>query len=126
MATLPFVGPIHSSRRPLTGGRLVIVASALAFLLFLLWAAIAQVDEVTQGQGRVIPSSKVQLVQAAAPATVSELLVRSGQRVRKGQLLARLEDPQGAAAVGQIQAETESLQARVAAGGAERDRKSVV
>lgn len=114
MATLPFVGPIHSSRRPLTGGRLVIVASALAFLLFLLWAAIAQVDEVTQGQGRVIPSSKVQLVQAAAPATVSELLVRSGQRVRKGQLLARLEDPQGAAAVGQIQAETESLQARVA------------
>ena len=42
---------------------------------------LAQVDEVTAGQGKVIPSSKVQLIQAAEPATVSELMVRSGQRV---------------------------------------------
>jgi adhesin transport system membrane fusion protein len=105
---------MFSGRRPLTGARLVIVASAGAFVMFLLWAMIAQVDEVTQGQGRVIPSSKVQVVQAAAPATVSELLVRSGERVRKGQLLARLEDPQSSAELGQIQAETGSLQARAA------------
>lgn len=127
MATLPFIGPVFKSARPrLTGSRLVIVASAAAFFVFLIWASIAQVDEVTQGQGRVIPSSKVQLVQAAAPATLSQLLVRSGERVRKGQLLARLEDPQSSSEVGQIQAETESLQARAARLQAEATGGAVV
>jgi membrane fusion protein, adhesin transport system len=110
MATLPFVGPARKHRRPLTGDRLIIVASALAFLLFLVWASIAQVDEVTSGQGKVIPSSKLQIITATEPATVQELLVRSGQRVRRGQLLARLDNPTSR----QVQAETESLQQRAA------------
>jgi adhesin transport system membrane fusion protein len=114
MASLPFTDFLPILRRPITGARLVIVLSAVAFLAFLVWASIARVDEVTQGQGQVIPSSKVQLIQAAAPATLSELLVRSGERVRKGQLLARLEDPQSSSQVGQLQAETGSLQARAA------------
>jgi adhesin transport system membrane fusion protein len=114
MATLPFFGSIPKPRQPLTGARLVIVATAAAFALFLFWAALAPVDEVTRGQGRVIPSSKVQVIQAAAPATLSELLVRGGERVHKGQLLARLDDPQSSSEAGQIQAETESLQARAA------------
>jgi adhesin transport system membrane fusion protein len=114
MATLPFFGPVRTPREPLSGARMVIVASAAAFLLFLIWAALAPVDEITRGQGRVIPSSKVQLIQAAAPATLSQLLVRSGERVHKGQLLARLEDPQSTSEVGQIQAETGSLEARAA------------
>ena len=39
----------------MTGSRMIIVASALGFALFLLWASLAQVDEVTRGQGKVIP-----------------------------------------------------------------------
>ena len=89
MATLPFFGPAKRHRQPLTGSRLIIVASAIAFALFLIWAALAQVDEVTSGQGKVIPTSKAQLIQASAPATVQELMVRSGKPVRRGQLLAR-------------------------------------
>ena len=112
MATLPFVGPAVRSRRPLTGARLIIVASALAFAMFLIWGSLAQVDEVTRGTGKVIPSSKLQVITAADPATVSELYVRSGQRVRKGQLLARLDSPENQSQLGQIQAETQSLQAR--------------
>src|SRR5687767_10995333 len=110
MATLPFMGPIKRPRQPLTGSRLIIVASAIGFALFILWAALAQVDEVTAGQGKVIPSSKVQLIQASEPATVAELLVRSGQPVTKGQLLARLDNP----ASRQVQAETDALVARSA------------
>ena len=41
--------------------------------------------------GSVIPSSKVQLIQPTQAATVAELLVRSGQQVKRGQLLARLD-----------------------------------
>jgi adhesin transport system membrane fusion protein len=110
MATLPFLGPMSRHRQPLTGSRLIIVASAIGFVLFLVWAMLAQVDEVTTGQGKVIPSSKAQLIQAAEPATIVELLVRPGERVKRGQLLARLDNPQSR----QVQAETEALQARSA------------
>ena len=114
MATLPFVGPAIRHRKPLTGSRMIIVASAAAFLVFLIWASIAHVDEVTRGQGKVIPSSKLQVITAADPATVSDIYVRSGQRVHKGQLLARLASPENESQLGQLEAETESLQARSA------------
>ena len=117
MASLPFIGPAIRHRQPLSGARLIIVASAAAFLLFVIWASLAQVDEVTQGQGKVIPSSKLQVITATEPATVQELLVRSGQQVRRGQLLARLDNPSSR----QVQAETDSLEqraARLAAEGA--------
>ena len=110
MASLPFIGPSLKHRRPLSGAQMIIVASAVAFALFLIWASLAKVDEVTAGQGRVIPSSKLQVITASEPATVQELLVRSGQRVRRGQLLARLDNPSSR----QIQAETDSLQQRAA------------
>ena len=113
MATLPFINTgRHRRREPLTGAKLIIVSAAIGFAVFILWAMLAQVDEVTAGQGKVIPTSKVQLIQASEPATVSELLVRSGQRVRRGQLLVRLDDTQNASQLGQIEAETQSLQDR--------------
>lgn len=114
MASLPWIGPAIKHRRPLTGAQLIIVATAIGFLLFLIWASLAQVDEVTRGEGKVIPSSKLQIVTAADPATVSEILVRSGQRVRKGELLVRLDSPESQSQLGQIKAETQSLQARAA------------
>ena len=110
MASLPFVGNALKHRKPLSGAQMIIVASAVAFALFLIWASLAKVDEVTQGQGRVIPSSKLQVITASEPATVQELMVRSGQRVRRGQLLARLDNPSSR----QVQAETDSLQQRAA------------
>jgi adhesin transport system membrane fusion protein len=109
MASIPFL-PSGTRRRrePLTGARLIIVSVAIGFAIFLLWAMLAQVDEVTRGQGKVIPSSKVQLIQSTQAATVAELMVRSGQQVKKGQLLARLDSPESRS----ILAETEALQAR--------------
>lgn len=114
MATLPFIGPALKHRRPLTGERMIIVSAAVGLLLFLLWASIAQVDEVTRGEGKVIPSSKLQTITAADPTTVSQIFVRSGQHVHKGQLLVRLDSPESASQLGQIEAETQSLQARSA------------
>ncbi len=109
MASLPFVGPAIKHRKPMTGSRMVIIASALAFGFFLLWASLAQVDEVTRGQGKVIPSSKLQVITASEPATVSQIMVRSGQQVKKGELLSRLDSPESR----QVEAENQSLEARV-------------
>lgn len=114
MASLPLIGPAIKHRRPLTGGQIIIVASAIGFALFLLWASLAQVDEVSSGEGKVIPSSKLQVVTAADAATVSQIFVRSGQRVHKGELLVRLDSPENQSQLGQIEAETQSLQARSA------------
>jgi adhesin transport system membrane fusion protein len=108
MATLPFVGPAIKHRKPMTGSRMIIVATSALFAIFLLWASLAQVDEVTRGQGKVIPSSKLQVITASEPATVSLILVKSGQEVKKGQLLARLDSPESR----QVEAENQSLQAR--------------
>lgn len=93
--------------------RMIAILTTL-FVLFVAWASIAQVDEVTRGQGEVIPSSKVQLIQASEPAIIEELMVRSGQRVKAGELLARLDDTQSSSELGQIAAETGSLRAREA------------
>ena len=114
MASISFVpGPAGKRRRkPMSSSARVIVIVTVGFLVLLLWAMIAQVDEVTRGQGQVIPSSKLQLIQASDPSRVSELLVRSGQRVRRGELLARLDNTESSSQLGQIQAETESLAAR--------------
>jgi adhesin transport system membrane fusion protein len=108
MATLPFVGPAIRHRQPMTGSRMIIVATSVLFAIFLLWASLAQVDEVTRGQGKVIPSSKLQVITASEPATVSQILVKSGQQVKKGELLARLDSPESR----QVEAENQSLQAR--------------
>lgn len=105
--------------RRLNGTRQVILISGIGFLLFLIWASLAQVDEVTRGQGTVIPSSRVQVIQAAEPATIEAILVRGGQQVRRGQLLVRLDDTESAAALAQIETENRMLQARAARLGEE-------
>jgi adhesin transport system membrane fusion protein len=94
------------------GTRRVILASGVAMFVFVSWASFAKVDEVTRGQGRVIPSSKAQIVQSAEPATIRDIVVRPGQAVRKGQLLVRLDDTESSAQLGQIEAENRSLSAR--------------
>lgn len=92
--------------------RRLIAVSAAGMLLLLIWASLAPVNEVTRGMGKVIPSSKAQLVQPAEPAVVREILVRAGQTVKKGQLLVRLDDAQSASELGQLKTETERLRAR--------------
>jgi adhesin transport system membrane fusion protein len=96
------------------GNRRLIAISGLCMLLLIIWAGVARIDEVTRGMGKVVPSSKAQLVQAATPATITAIMVRPGQRVKKGQLLARLDDSQSSSALGQLKAENERLEARAA------------
>lgn len=92
--------------------RRLIAISSVAVLLLLVWASIAQVDEITRGQGKVIPSSQAQLVQPAEPSVVSEILVRSGESVVQGQVLVRLDDSLAASELGQLEAENARLSAR--------------
>lgn len=87
-------------------------AAAIGLTLLIIWASLAKVDEVTRGMGKVIPSSKVQLIQPAEPATIREILVRAGQTVEQGQLLVRLDDTDSSSALGQLEAENRRLAER--------------
>lgn len=92
--------------------RRLIAISAIALLLMVVWASLAQVDEVTRGQGRVIPSSRAQLVQPAEPSVIADILVRSGERVEEGQVLVRLDDSLAASELGELEAENARLAVR--------------
>lgn len=98
----------------LRGSEQIMVAAAAGLVLFLLWASIARVDEVSRGQGRVIPSSRVQIIQSAEPSTIREILVRSGQTVAKGRLLVRLDNTTSQSELGQLETENERLAQRAA------------
>jgi adhesin transport system membrane fusion protein len=58
----------------------------------LLWAATFSLDEITRGTGKVIPSSREQVIQSLDSGVLAELLVREGDAVVKGQVLLRIDD----------------------------------
>src|SRR5689334_4820397 len=92
-----------------------ILWSTLAlFILAFSWAAIAKIDEFTVAEGKVIPSSQVQVVQNLEGGIVSELLVRVGQIVEKDQVLMRIDATRFAASAQEGEAKDEALIARIA------------
>ncbi|MEH6495525.1 MAG: biotin/lipoyl-binding protein, partial [Pseudomonas marincola] len=62
------------------------------FIAAYLWADNAILDEVTRGEGKVIPSSQVQIIQNLEGGILKELMVREGEVVEKGQILLRIDD----------------------------------
>jgi adhesin transport system membrane fusion protein len=86
----------------------------VAFVAFcLLWAHFAVVDEVTRGDGKAIPSSRLQKIQNLEGGIVSELFVREGQVVNLGDPLLRLDDTRFASNVGETEADRLALLLRV-------------
>lgn len=59
--------------------------------LFVFWANWATLDEVTRGEGRVVPASKIQKVQNLEGGIVREILTRDGALVKKGQVILRID-----------------------------------
>jgi adhesin transport system membrane fusion protein len=69
----------------------ILTVGVCAFcFIFVIWAHFAKLDEVTRGDARVVPSSKIQVVQNLEGGILSELLVRDSQIVQKGDVLLRI------------------------------------
>lgn len=81
-------------------------------IVLLLWAALAKVDEVARGQGRVVPSSHVQIVQSLDGGIVSDILVQEGNVVEKGQLLLRIDPTRFASSLQENESQVVALQAK--------------
>jgi len=74
------------------GGRAIIWVVLLLFICFMVWASNSEIEQVTRGQGKVIPSTQIQVVQNLEGGILSEINVDVGQLVKKGQLLLRIDE----------------------------------
>lgn len=82
----------HNALEEGHAGRYLIWLLALGFIGALIWAANFSLDEITQGNGKVIPSSREQVIQSLDPGVLTELYVKEGDEVRKDQILLRIDD----------------------------------
>lgn len=98
---------MHESRTMI---RTVLVITLVA----LLWSALTRVEEITRADAKVIPSRQLQVLQSADGGIISEILIREGQRVEKGQILLKLDQTRVSSNVKESKAQTFSLRAKAA------------
>ncbi|WP_208985740.1 HlyD family type I secretion periplasmic adaptor subunit [Pseudovibrio sp. Ad26] len=90
--------------------RLLVLMIGLLLISFVFWAGWAQLEEVTRGDGRVIPSAKIQVIQSLEGGIVKEVLVKTGDLVSKGDILIRLDDTGFSSNLGELVAKQLALE----------------
>ena len=102
------VAKLRDAKPPrLVFGTVLLIAAVLA--AFLVWAAQSELEEVTRGQGRIVPSSREQVIQSLEAGVLTELRVREGDLVEKDQLLLKVDDTRAAALYREQQSKVSSL-----------------
>ena len=81
---------------------------------FLLWAHFAVLEEVKRGNGKVVPSRQIQVVQSLEGGIVGDILTQEGAVVQQGQTLMRIDDTKFASELGEIRERRAAMAARVA------------
>jgi adhesin transport system membrane fusion protein len=74
------------------GGRAIIWVVLVLVVVFMVWAFFSEIEQVTRGIGKVVPSTQVQIVQNLEGGILSEILVDVGELVKKDQLLLRIDE----------------------------------
>jgi len=103
------------------GADALLVTMVVLVVTFLTWAAYAGLQEVATGRGRVIPASKIQLVQNLEGGIVREILVRDGALVREGDIILRIDPTAAGSSLGEAREKTLGLKALMARLEAEVD-----
>ncbi|USH01146.1 HlyD family type I secretion periplasmic adaptor subunit [Grimontia kaedaensis] len=93
--------------------RIVVWLLIIMVASFIVWASLSSLDQVTRGEGKVIPSSQVQLIQSLDGGILQEMYVKEGMIVEKGQPLARIDDTRFRSDVAQQEEEDASLNANI-------------
>ena len=94
--------------------RVLMYALALAIVLFVVWAALVQVDEITRGDAKVIPARQLQVLQSLDGGIVSQILVKEGDMVTEGQVLLQVDSTRFESTVRENRSQYLSLLAKAA------------
>jgi len=97
-----------------SGARSLVWISLLALAALLVWAYFAKIDEVVRGNGKVVPSQQVQIIQSMDGGVVQEILVRPGMSVEEGDVLLRIDPTRYSSSLGENRAELLGLEAKAA------------
>jgi adhesin transport system membrane fusion protein len=89
--------------------RVILYLVALSFAWMIAWGSYAEIDERVQAEGKIIPSSKVKRIQNLEGGIVQEILVSEGKRVKKGEVLLKIDNVQAKGSLGEKKAKYESL-----------------
>lgn len=108
------------------GGHSLLVLTLAFFIVAGWWAYKTTLDEVTRGEGKVVPSSKIQVIQNLEGGILSEVLVAEGQIVNKGQVLLKIDDTRFASSFRETQLKYWELLARTARLKAESEGSKLV
>lgn len=91
----------------------IIILFAILLAVFVVWSYFSPLEEVSRGQGSVIPSSREQIVQSLDPGIISEMKVKEGDIVEKDQVLLTLDDTRSSAILRESEAKVQNLEAVV-------------
>ncbi|XIH76993.1 secretion protein HlyD [Pantoea sp. SGAir0175] len=94
------LGELKSESHYTGAVRLIIISTAL-IVVALVWAWFGMLDEVSTGTGKVIPSSREQVLQSLEGGILTELYVHEGDRVQAGQIVAKLDATRSQSSVGE-------------------------
>lgn len=98
-------------QKPLRG-MLIIRFALVTFLMFIIWAALTNVEELVKGDGKVVPSSQLQVLQSLDGGVVQNIYVKEGQKVKAGQALVHIDSTRFMSSVRENQAQNVALAAK--------------
>ena len=99
---------------PRAASSLLLWAILAFLLLFILWASLTKLDRAVRGEGRVVPSSRLQVISNLEGGIVAEILARSGEDVVAGAPLIRLDQTLSNAELGSSSAASSALAIKIA------------
>ena len=101
-----------SSEEPNKKVNILFYSIVSLIILLLIWSSVAKVDELTSGDGKVIPSNKIQTVQYLDGGIIADILVKEGEHITKGQPLLKIDITRFQATFAETQENILSLKAK--------------
>lgn len=104
---------IEALDRPGLFSHLVLWLTVAIIFTAIVWANLATLDEITRAEGRVIPSSQIQVIQNLEGGILREILVEEGDRVERGQVLLQIDDTRFTSSLKESQTAVTALRFRM-------------
>lgn len=125
---LEFMDQLEAASRmkPHAASNIMLYSVTALIVFFVVWASFSKIEELTRGQGQVVPTQEIQFIQSLEGGILQELLVGQGDRVTKGQVLMRLSDVVSSSEERGTEAKSDSLKLKKARLEAESEGKEFV